>query len=119
MWGCDECAHDRALRRLRGDCGRFPISPALPGASVDPVGRVGVRGDVVVAGAKGAFGEHVWDRCPVAMSRRHDVRRLVDLHCLRERGLDHSALSAQGRMALLIRAAELDAAQAAQEKTHG
>lgn len=110
MWACDDCDH--ATRRLRGLCGRRPISPALPGACVDEDGRVGVRGDEVVAGAGGAFGAGIWSWCPVALSRRDDVRRLIDQHRLRERGLDHGPLTARARAALLIRSAEQDAFRA-------
>lgn len=117
MWQCDDCDH--GTRRLRGLCGRLPISPGLPGATVDEHGQVGVRGDVVVAAARGVFGEGIWDRCPVALARRHDVRALVDCHRLRARGLDHGPLSARERTALLIRSAELDAFHAKPEKADG
>lgn len=110
MWACDDCDHE--TRRLRGLCGRRPISPALPGACVDEDGRIGVRGDLVVAGARGVFGAGVWAHCPVALARRDDVRRFIDDHRLRSRGLGGGPLSARQRAALLIRSAEVDAYQA-------
>lgn len=111
MWSCDDC--DRDTRRLRGKCGRHRVRPELPGAAVTDEGEVGIPGYEVVGQAKGAFGEGVWFWCPVAMSRRTDVRRLIDLHQLRARQLDHGPLSAQERLALLVRSAEDDALRAA------
>lgn len=117
MWDCKSC--DDETRRLRGLCGRQRVSPGLPGAVVDVDGRVGVRGDLVVAGARGIFGDHIWDRCPVGLARRDDVRAMIDEHRLRGLGLVSGPMAAPARAALLIRAAELDALELTRQKGSG